>query len=117
MRVAVVGDVGCTGYSVATMVAASNSALFDESLLGAAAGPPALLLLPGDLSYADGDGASWDAWGEAMAPVLRGLPLVAVPGNHEVEVDRATKEAFVHWRERFRMPEALPEEAGPGTVT
>jgi hypothetical protein len=37
---------------------------------------------------------------------------VAVPGNHEIEVDAATGEPFVHWRHRFRMPEVKPEEVG-----
>ena len=129
MRLAVVGDVGGTEASKATMAAATAAGELDTSAFGSgfSSGPgcaggsscsrgPVALLLAGDLAYAGGNGSRWDAWGEAMAPVLSELPLVAVAGNHEVEVDPATGEGFSHWRRRFRMPEARPEETASGEV-
>jgi hypothetical protein len=79
MRIAVVGDVGDTKFSRATMEGASQSAYIDESLIGHGV-PPEFIMLVGDLSYADGNGTKWDAWGRMMEPVLSSLPLVAFPG-------------------------------------
>jgi hypothetical protein len=37
-------------------------------------------------------------------------------GNHEIEVDRVTNDVFVHFRNRFRMPEVAPEQSLPGRI-
>jgi hypothetical protein len=79
MRIAVVGDVGDTDFSKETMGSASRSAFSDLSQLGHGV-PPEFVMLVGDLSYADGNGSKWDAWGQTMEPVLSSLPMVAFPG-------------------------------------
>ena len=78
--------------------------------------PPSLLMIVGDLSYADGYGPRWDSWGRLFSPLLSRLPLVALAGNHEVEPDMRDGIAFGHWRRRFRMPEVAPEVTAPGTI-
>lgn len=40
-------------------------------------------LLPGDLSYADGEQPVWDEWFDLMQPLLGRVPMMATPGNHE----------------------------------
>ena len=37
-------------------------------------------------------------------------------GNHEIEIDGVTNEVFVHYRNRFRMPEVAPEQSLPGHI-
>jgi hypothetical protein len=74
-------------------------------------------MVVGDLSYADENGSRWDTWAHKMEPWLSGaLPIVAMPGNHEIEYDTLTSQAFPHWRARFRMPETAPEESAPGYI-
>ena len=69
----VLGDMGQTAFSNATC---------DEI----AAHRPAseLAVFVGDLSYADGDGARWDAWGRLVERCFAELPTMVMPGNHEV---------------------------------
>jgi predicted phosphohydrolase len=42
-----------------------------------------LLLLAGDLSYANGDHAIWDTWFDQNQALLASTTTMAVPGNHE----------------------------------
>ena len=114
MRVAVVGDVGDTAHSRQTLLEANLSSSFDKSAMGHI--PNQFLALAGDLSYADGNGSKWDIWGDMMSPVLQQLPLIAIPGNHEIEIDRVSRDAFVHYRSRYRMPEVSPEQTAPGKI-
>ena len=41
------------------------------------------ILFTGDISYARGEAAQWDAWSAAWGPALRAAPLLPAPGNHE----------------------------------
>jgi hypothetical protein len=115
MRIAVVGDVGDTKYSNATMTEARQSGDLDSSILGASVDPEFVVVV-GDLSYANGDGYKWDEWQEMMQPVLSSLSLLALPGNHEIEMDAVSHDSFVHFRNRFKMPEVAPEQTAPGFV-
>lgn len=45
--------------------------------------PSDLLLLAGDLSYANGDQPIWDTWFEQMQPLLSRRVTMTAPGNHE----------------------------------
>ena len=45
--------------------------------------PSDLLLLAGDLSYANGDQPIWDTWFDQMQPLLSQRITLAAPGNHE----------------------------------
>jgi hypothetical protein len=70
VRVAWVADVGRTSDTAAVLDAAR------------AAGASAILA-GGDLSYADGDDAAWDAWFTFMEPYIADTPFIPARGNHE----------------------------------
>ena len=70
---AVFADVGQTVVS-----AANIAALADDP-------ETRLVLLAGDLSYADGVGERWDTWGELMSVLIASRPMAAAVGNHELE--------------------------------
>ena len=114
LRVTVIGDVGQTEYSKRTVEECLN--LTNATYLTHGDVPPSHLIIVGDLSYADGYGPRWDSWGRLFSPLLSALPLVAFPGNHEIEEDYETGEFFMHFRKRFRMPEVAPEYIAHGTV-
>ncbi|CAO2839919.1 unnamed protein product [Amaranthus hypochondriacus] len=112
-KIAVVGDLGLTYNSTATIshVASNN---------------PDLLLLVGDVTYANlyltnGTGSDcyscsfpqspihetyqprWDYWGRFMQHLISRVPIMVVEGNHEIEeqVDHKTFEAY---STRFAFP-------------
>lgn len=45
--------------------------------------PSDLLMLAGDLSYANGDQPIWDTWFDQMQPLMANRVTMAAPGNHE----------------------------------
>ncbi|KAJ0094005.1 hypothetical protein Patl1_25999 [Pistacia atlantica] len=112
-RIAVVGDLGLT-YNTTTTV----SHLLSNH--------PALLLLIGDLSYADlyfTNGTKWnissssflqnpfretyqprwDYWGRFMQPLVSNVPAMVIEGEHEIE-QQADNYAFVAYSYRFAFP-------------
>jgi hypothetical protein len=100
---AVMGDVGQTEFSRATF--SSALALLEHT-------PFSTLLIPGDLSYSDGDPPAWDTWTALASPLLSRVELIACAGNHEVE----RGEAFVAYQERFAPGELWhAEQRGPVT--
>jgi 3',5'-cyclic AMP phosphodiesterase CpdA len=90
-RFAVMGDVGQTNYSNATM----QGALDWARETGAST-----LLFPGDLSYADGEGVRWDSFGVLAEPLLGSLETIFAAGNHEL----SSGEAFVPFKARYANP-------------
>ena len=74
VRLAVMGDVGTTADSAATLARIRASHI---------AAPFAAALLVGDLSYADGNQSVWDDWGALSSPLHSSLPLFTLVGNHE----------------------------------
>lgn len=79
LKMAVVGDLGQTAYSL-------------QTLTHVEAVHPDLVLNLGDLSYADGDQARWDSWGRMVQPLLSRVPMMPVVGNHEIETSDDNKE-------------------------
>ncbi|GAB5373099.1 hypothetical protein AAMO2058_001721200 [Amorphochlora amoebiformis] len=63
-----------------------------------------MALLVGDMSYADGYGPRWDSWGRMVQECFSRIPVLYMPGNHEVELEMHSKEAFKGYRARFHMP-------------
>ncbi|KAJ8603620.1 hypothetical protein CTAYLR_004861 [Chrysophaeum taylorii] len=102
LTVAVLGDHGQTPYSEETIEA-----------LGMHQPRPQVTFLVGDLSYADGQGERWDSWESIVEPTFSEMPLLALPGNHEIE--NAVGEAFEGYRRRYPAPEVASEIVGPGT--
>lgn len=135
VRIAVIGDLGMTAASVSTMEGVVQSAEVSDLEPDIS---PSFVMLVGDLSYgtdfsflfhtsrqtlmivtlriADSNGTMWDTWGRTFEPYYSTLPLVAFPGNHEIEIDTVNSETFLHWRNRFRMPEVAPELTAPGKI-
>ncbi|CAK9093922.1 Purple acid phosphatase 21 [Durusdinium trenchii] len=100
LRVAMVGDLGQTNFSAATCQ--SIRAHANELDMG---------VILGDLAYADSNASRWDSFQRLFD--LQGcadIPWLVLPGNHEIEPDDLSGEAFVPYRKRWRTPEAKPEE-------
>jgi acid phosphatase type 7 len=70
-----------------------------------------MMLLPGDLSYADRQQVLWDSWGRLVQPLASARPWMVTEGNHEKETLRelGTVRRFVAYNARWRMPH---EESG-----
>lgn len=74
-----------------------------------AAGDHNMLLLPGDLSYADMQQPLWDSWGWLVQPLVSAQPWMVTEGNHVKETlrkppDYATPCRIVAYDARWRMP-------------
>jgi len=58
-----------------------------------------LLILSGDLSYANGIQKWWDIWGRMIEPLSSHFPWMVAPGNHEAI------SLFIPYNYRFNMPQ------------
>ncbi|RLM58528.1 purple acid phosphatase 22-like [Panicum miliaceum] len=96
----IIGDVGQTEWTASTLSQIS-AADYD------------MLLLPGDLSYADRQQPLWDSWGRLVQPLASARPWMVTEGNHEKETlreaDNKPPRRFVAYDARWRM---LHEESG-----
>ncbi|KAK1666447.1 hypothetical protein QYE76_054606 [Lolium multiflorum] len=94
---AVVGDLGQTDWTRSTL---SHIRGKDYDML----------LLPGDLSYADRVQQRWDSFGRLVQPLASARPWMVTEGNHEMEPRQHDyDDAFVAYNNRWRMPH---EESG-----
>ena len=59
-----------------------------------------VVLLAGDLSYADGYYDRWDTYGRLMEPLGARVPVMTTGGNHEI----SSAEAWVSYNARYPMP-------------
>lgn len=92
IKFAVVGDLGQTEWTKSTLqhIAQSN---YD------------MLLLPGDLSYADLYQPLWDSFGRLVEPQASQRPWMVTQGNHEIEtIPLVHSEPFTAYNARWRMP-------------
>ena len=86
------GDLGQTNWTNSTLqhIAKSN---YD------------MLLLPGDLAYADFLQYLWDSFGKLVEPLASKRPWMVTQGNHEIEkFPLLHKEKFTAYNARWRMP-------------
>ena len=86
------GDLGQTNWANSTLqhIATSN---YD------------MLLLPGDLAYADFLQYLWDSFGKLVEPLASKRPWMVTQGNHEIEkFPLLHKEKFTAYNARWRMP-------------
>ncbi|KAL8039704.1 hypothetical protein ABFX02_10G053400 [Erythranthe guttata] len=89
---AVAGDLGQTEWTVSTL---SHIGARDYDVL----------LLPGDLSYADMDQPLWDSFGRLVEPYASTRPWMVTQGNHEVEtLPVVYRNAFMAYNTRWLMP-------------
>jgi len=89
LRIAIMADNGVSPNSQLVLDAikrADDSLHFD------------LLLLSGDLSYANGIQPWWDYWGKMIQPLASHFPFMVAPGNHELF------SLFIAYNARFHMP-------------
>lgn len=66
--------------------------------------PVDLLLLAGDLSYADGNQPVWDQWFSDVEPLLASTVTMAAPGNHEAK-DGGGRESGQAFKSRLTHPD------------
>ncbi|XP_062117573.1 probable purple acid phosphatase 20 [Humulus lupulus] len=86
------GDLGQTGWTTSTLdhIAKSN---YD------------ILVLPGDLSYADIIQPRWDSFGRLVEPLARQRPWMVTQGNHEIEkIPVVHNTPFTAYNARWPMP-------------
>ncbi|GLT89966.1 hypothetical protein SLE2022_079210 [Rubroshorea leprosula] len=92
IKFAIAGDVGQTGWTNSTLqhIAQSN---YD------------IMLLPGDVSYADTVQPLWDSFGRLIEPLASQRPWMLTEGNHEIETIRFIHSTpFTAYNARWRMP-------------
>jgi hypothetical protein len=115
--IALVGDLGQTKNSTRTMARILGSAKagsYEATRHNADDGDSedrlvTNLFIAGDLSYSDGLPERWESWLDLAEPLLREVPFVSVPGNHEVECDKLTRDVFVPYESFFRNPNRIQE--------
>ncbi|RDX60611.1 putative purple acid phosphatase 20, partial [Mucuna pruriens] len=89
---AVVGDLGQTDWTRSTLEHVGKSK-YD------------MLLLPGDLSYADCNQDLWDSFGRFVEPLASQRPWMVTQGNHEIETIIVLHHTpFTAYNARWRMP-------------
>ncbi|GKB90105.1 probable purple acid phosphatase 20 [Tanacetum coccineum] len=89
---AVSGDLGQTEWTKATL---QHIGKIDYDVL----------LLPGDLAYANFYQPSWDSFGHLVEPLASQRPWMVTQGNHEVErIPIIHKEQFSAYNARWHMP-------------
>jgi 3',5'-cyclic AMP phosphodiesterase CpdA len=77
----------------------------DSTLKHVAAADYDVLLLPGDLSYADSIQPRWDSYGRLVEPLASARPWMVTQGNHEVEkLPVIEPTPFKAYNARWRMP-------------
>ncbi|KAL5060231.1 hypothetical protein RYX36_031835 [Vicia faba] len=92
IKFAIVGDLGQTEWTVSTLNHIANSSY-------------EMLLLPGDLSYADFIQNLWDSFGRLVAPLASQRPWMVTQGNHEIErIPIVHKTPFTAYNARWKMP-------------
>ncbi|KAK6244546.1 hypothetical protein QUC31_010955 [Theobroma cacao] len=92
IKFAVVGDLGQTGWTNTTLAHIGQSN-YD------------MLLLPGDLSYADFLQPLWDSFGRLVEPLASQRPWMVTQGNHEVEkIPIVHSTPFTAYNARWHMP-------------
>jgi hypothetical protein len=101
------GDLGQTGWTASTL-----------SHIGG--GDYDMLLLPGDLSYADTQQPLWDSFGRLVQPLASARPWMVTEGNHEAEalplpVLEELIPPFVAYNARWRMPFDHEDSGGGST--
>ncbi|KAJ9184457.1 hypothetical protein P3X46_004182 [Hevea brasiliensis] len=92
IKFAISGDLGQTGWTTSTLDHISKSD-YD------------MLLLPGDLSYADTVQNLWDSFGQLVEPLASQRPWMVTQGNHEIEKFPILHTSpFTAYNARWQMP-------------
>lgn len=99
---AFLGDLGQTGNSTKTMnyILRATNPFFHLY-------PVSMIMIVGDMSYADGDPHRWTSWLDLMEPLFRSTPVEVAAGNHEVECDNITLDIFIPYENFFHNANQL----------
>lgn len=98
--IALVGDLGQTTDSTKTMANILADTQHTDT-------PVSMVMIVGDMSYADSNPHRWTSWMELMEPLFRQTPLEVAAGNHEIECDKKTLDVFVQYEHYFRNANRL----------
>ena len=100
-----------SGYPFALGLTADlgQTVVSNRSLSALDALDPDLILVGGDLSYADGWPFRWDTFGRLSSRVFGRVPTLATGGNHEV----GSGEQWVHFEARWPTPHASSGSTSP----
>ena len=85
------GDLGQTNWTASTLQHVAN---YDYDVL----------LLAGDLSYADYRQPMWDTFGKLVSPYASYKPWMVTQGNHDVENVPLLVNSFQSYNTRWNMP-------------
>uniref|UniRef100_A0A804M006 Purple acid phosphatase n=1 Tax=Zea mays TaxID=4577 RepID=A0A804M006_MAIZE len=91
LSLAVVGDLGQTSWTTSTL---NHIKQCEHDML----------LLPGDLSYADYMQHLWDSFGTLVEPLASNRPWMVTEGNHEKEHIPFFESGFQSYNARWKMP-------------
>lgn len=91
LKFALIADYGQTEISLST-----RDILLGDDDIG-------MILIAGDLAYANTMNGLWDEWFDLNEPVFSKVPTMPAPGNHEIETDNSTYQIFVPYENRFGM--------------
>jgi hypothetical protein len=91
LSLAVVGDLGQTSWTTSTL---NHIKQCEHDML----------LLPGDLSYADFMQHLWDSFGTLVEPLASMRPWMVTEGNHEKEHIPFLETGFRSYNARWKMP-------------
>lgn len=86
-----------------------------ETQLKSSSTPASLILIAGDMSYANSIQPQWDSWFQLIEPIISQTPLMVAAGNHEIECDMDSHLPFVAYESRFHMPNRV-QDATMGKV-
>ena len=79
--------------------------------------PVSIVMIVGDMSYADGEPKRWTHWLELMEPLFRSTPMEVAAGNHEIECDNVTLDVFIQYENYFhnanRLGKAVTKAVDP----
>ncbi|KAK8963386.1 putative purple acid phosphatase 20 [Platanthera guangdongensis] len=102
IKFAVAGDLGQTGWTNSTLSHISGY-------------PHDILLLAGDLSYADFYQPRWDSFARLVEPLASSRPWMVTQGNHEIEsIPFLEAKPFKPYNARWHMP--FEESASPSNL-
>ncbi|KAG9156428.1 hypothetical protein Leryth_025777 [Lithospermum erythrorhizon] len=92
IKFAIAGDLGQTDWTKSTLDHISKSNYH-------------VLLLPGDLAYADTIQPLWDSFGRLVEPLASQRPWMVTQGNHESEkIPLVHSDSFTSYNARWYMP-------------
>jgi len=100
---AIVGDLGQYKHSEQTMSSLIRSRHDIDAII-----------LAGDIAYPRMDHRQWDTFFDLLDdyPIAEYVPMQIVPGNHDIDKHKRSREIFLAFEHRFRMPRVHPPELG-----